>query len=352
MAQVKDKHPLSINILKLQRYNFNFLKCEEVVFFEFLVVKGASFKYKPFYQSSETIFRETGIRKHSLQTIISRFESLGYISIEIKGMPKVKHFSVHYPIIHNDLERIYLLTENGKPLYDFRKLLADFYQPLTENYLKKNNKSILKENKKEKIDIISEEVTLDLKKFDEALATLKLQLNLSSIQCNYSDGLMIKALQHYTVEELQHYLSVYFSDGYRKKISDFLKFDQLAPNQLVYIEKKRVEEEKYLDTFIDSLQQLYDARINIYNEDKKYKRAKSQTKLVINRNIKTKLQVALNDKGEVAIRNAFLAYTDQVLKGDISPSKFLPYFLSKNYGEYGVIDTYLDYYNLEYGYNK
>lgn len=42
MAQVKDKHPLSINILKLQRYNFNFLKCEEVVFFEFLVVKGAS----------------------------------------------------------------------------------------------------------------------------------------------------------------------------------------------------------------------------------------------------------------------------------------------------------------------
>ncbi len=32
-----------------------------------------------------------------------------------------------------------------------------------------------------------------------------------------------------------------------------------------------------------------------------------------------------------------LGYTDSVLKGEITPSKFLPYFLSKQYGTFNVI---------------
>jgi hypothetical protein len=35
-----DTHPLAINVLKLNRYNYDFFNCEEVVFFEYIIVKG------------------------------------------------------------------------------------------------------------------------------------------------------------------------------------------------------------------------------------------------------------------------------------------------------------------------
>ena len=56
--------------------------------------------------------------------------------------------------------------------------------------------------------------------------------------------------------------------------------------------------------------------------------------------------------GEIGFNHAFMAYTDAVLKGEISPTKFLPYFLSKQFGEFGVIETYLDNFNINYGYEK
>ena len=42
----EDTHPLAINIQKLQRYNYDYFNCEEVVFFEYIVVKGMAFKKK------------------------------------------------------------------------------------------------------------------------------------------------------------------------------------------------------------------------------------------------------------------------------------------------------------------
>ena len=47
-------------------------------------------------------------------------------------MPKVKVFTVHYPDILNDLGKYLQIRRNGKPLYDFRKLLYDYFQPLAE----------------------------------------------------------------------------------------------------------------------------------------------------------------------------------------------------------------------------
>ena len=37
---------MGYNILKLNRYNYDFFNCEEVVFFEYIVVKGMAFKKK------------------------------------------------------------------------------------------------------------------------------------------------------------------------------------------------------------------------------------------------------------------------------------------------------------------
>jgi len=136
----------------------------------------------------------------------------------------------------------------------------------------------------------------------------------------------------------------------RLRITGFLNFDDLAPEKLVFIEEEKMEEEKYIDSFITKLQSNYDNRIMMYNDDKKNKRGKSDTDLVINKNIRQKIKEALDIKGEISITNAFTAYTDAVLRGIISPKKILPYFFSKSFGEYGVIETYLDNFNMQYSY--
>lgn len=349
----KDVHPLAINIRKLQRYNFTYLGCEEVVFFEYLVVKANSFKQVPFYHSSETILKETGIKKHSLKSIINRFEALGYISIEVKGMPKVKHFTVHYPKIQADLGLIYLLEENGKSLFEFRQLLSEFFLPLVDTYQKKNNiKNIKKENKKEEEEYLSDQDAPKLKIFNSLLSSLRLKLELTPSQYSYNDMDVLRALNEYSMDDIAFYLEKYYTSGYLKKLAAFFKFDDLAPEKIVFIEQEKVAAEKYLDAFIKKLQDTYNNRLEMHNKDKTIKRAKSNTTLVVNRNIRTKIKEALDTKGELAITNAFTSYTDEVLKETIAPVKFLPYFFSQQYGEYGVIEIHLDYFNIQYGYDK
>lgn len=349
----KDSHPLAINIRKFQRYNYNYFSCEEVVFFEYLVVKANAFKQVPFYHSSETIFKETGIKKHSLNTIIKRFENLNYISIEVKGMPRVKYFTVHYPKIYDDIRHIYLLDDNGQPLYEFRQLLAEYFLPLVETYQKKNNiRNIKKEDKKENEDELSDICSQKLKIFNSTFSSLKLKLELTPSQYSYNDMDVLRALGEYTVDEVVYYLEKYYTKGFQKKLSGFLKFDDLSPEKLVFIEKEKIEEEKFIDSFIQKLQNTYDNRVNMHNKNKNNKRGKSDTVLVINKNIRQKIKDALDSKGEICITNAFTAYTDEVLKEIINPKKFLPYFFSLQYGEYGVIETYLDNFNINYGYGK
>jgi hypothetical protein len=347
----KDTIPLSINILKLQRYNFKFLNCEEVVFLEFLIVKGVSFKYKPFYHSSETIFNETGIRKHSLNTIIKKFETLGYISIEVKGMPKVKYFTVHYPAIYKDVEQIYQLTENGKPLYDFRKLLAEYYQPLIETYQEKYiNKNKEENNEKEKKRAESEAEARDFKYFSDSLSILKTKLNISDVKFHIDDISIINALKTYEADELIDHLENFYVNKRFKKISDFFKPDPMFPDKIDFIEKEKATENRYFESFLVSLEDTYNERIEIYNDSLPYHKSRPKTKLVLNHDIKEKIKAALADKGEIAVKHAFTAYSDAVLREFIRPQKFMPYFLSKKNGEFSVIDTFLNHYNMNYCY--
>lgn len=348
----KDKHPLAINILKLQRYNFTFLSCEEVVLYEYLIVKAIAFKQKPFYHSSETIFNETGVKKHSLHSILKRFQELGYVSIEVKGMPRVKHFTIHFPKIVADFPFIYQLEENGKPLYEFRQLLTEFFQPLVENYQEKYiNKNNKEENKKEKKDTLSE-VETNLSLFDAVLAVLKTKFNLKAIQYHYTDEAVLKAFELYSIEELEYYMTLYFNEKKSSTLKNFFKFESPTSTRLIYIEDTKRDEIAYLNTYTEKLQDIYNNRIRMFNEDNNNKRGKSETKLIFNDNIKIKLKEALEIFREVGIEHAFIAYTDAVLKGDLKPEKFMPYFLSKSYGEFNVIENQLDRFNLEYGWNK
>jgi len=67
--------------------------------------------------------------------------------------------------------------------------------------------------------------------------------------------------------------------------------------------------------------------------------------------VKKLVTEALRNKSEIEIEHAFIVYTDEVLKGHLKVQKFLPYFFSKQFGEYGVIDTYLEYFNFNYSYS-
>lgn len=142
-----DTNPTAINILKLQRYNFGFFAIEEVVFYEYLLVKARAFGYKEFYHSTATITKETGIRRSSLDAIIKKFVALGILNLCVKGFPKVKHFTVDFNTIYKLLPKIYQFAENSKLYAENLKLLVDFYKPLAEINQQKNIKKNNQNNK-------------------------------------------------------------------------------------------------------------------------------------------------------------------------------------------------------------
>lgn len=345
---MKKQIPLALNILKFKRYNFNYFNCEEAVFFEYLIVKGKSFKFKEFFHSTETISSETGIKKHSLNTIIKKFTQKGYISIEVKGMPKVKYFTVHYPKIVEDLEQIYLLKENGKPLYEFRKLLYEYFQSLVEIYQEKNiNKNNNKNNKKDTYS--SEEIKeleQNLSDFNNLIFTLKGKYKLLPSQLHFSDFDFFELNKNYEFETIQKYVIEFFENNRTAKLQNFFKADKRAPQKNIFIENSINEELEFIDSFANNLQSLYNKRIELFN--KKNKKNKSTTSLAFIPRIKQKIPLAIEEFGEVGVEHAFTAYTDSVLNGDTSPDKFLPYFFANPEGYFGVISEYLDYFNMNY----
>lgn len=356
MKQFKkeDIHPLAINIQKLQRYNYDFFNCEEVVFFEYMVVKGMAFKKrKEFFHSSETIKQETGIKKHSLKSIISRFESLGIISTEIKGMPRVKYFTVHYPVIVELIPKIYQLSNNGKLHSDFSKHLSDFFIPLVDNYQQKNNIKYNKEeiNKKEKNNNESE-IEGVIIFFNDYLSSIKYKKNISPAALNFNDVDLFRALKEYDIEIICEYVEKYFDETNRPSLSKFFVFDNISLNKLKYIEKKMADENNYVDQLIDELQRIYKKRIELHNNKDSARRGKSHSVLVVTKRIKSQVKNALNVKSELEITNAFTPYIDEILNENLTISKILPYFFAFKNDEYEIIDKYLEYHNLHYGYSK
>lgn len=343
----EDKHPLAINVMKLQRYNFNFFSTEEVVFFEYLMVKGSSFKAgKQFYHSTETIFRETGIKKNSLNSIIKRFTELGIIKIEVKGFPKVKHFLVVFPRVMELFSQIYQSSENGKLPSALSKLLFDFFQPLAVSYLQKNtNKNLETELKKETNDIDSEwEHTVGVLK--DFLFSLHYDKKIPESRLKADNNLLFAACKNYGLEQIVFYLKKYFSEKFSfGTLTEFLKADKRDPRKIVFIEQQLAIEKEHLKTFISKLERLHNQRRKkASNAKKEY----SETSLVFNNASTKMLEDALRAKPEMDIENAFIVYCDRVLKGEIEPKKFLPLFFHKDFGEYKVIDENLDIFNLDY----
>lgn len=344
----KDKHPLAINVLKLQRYNFEFLSTAEVVFFEYIVVKGMAFKSRSdFFHSSETIRKETGIKKCALRTIINRFVKLEIIEVEVRGFPSVKHFKVNYPKIFGLRDKIYQLEDYGKLSDEFEQQLTDYFLPLIDNYLKKNiNKNNEKEKKKK--DINDNALEGDISSFNKFLSFNKYKYHIHGNALKYEKEDLIKALEYYEFDQICNYVGLALEYHEREfSLRKFFKFDNLDPVKIIFIEKESARKEEYLDTVEKQLQQHYKDRIEQFNgHTNEYD--KPLSRLVITIKDRHNIDTFLNVRTELEFFNAFDCYVDNILNNFTRPKKIIPYFLSKKNEEYVVINHHLSIFNATY----
>jgi len=271
---------------------------------------------------------------------------LGIIKVEVKGMPKVKWFLVVYPKVIELFSQIFQLADNGKLYADFSKVLYDYFQPLAEAYQKENNKQNLKTESKEKLQEGDTDVSVPLIACREFLFSLHYDKKIPEKNLKYNEHDLLHAIKNYGAEEILYYLEKYFAEKNTfGTVADFLKVAKSNPQKLVYIEQQLSNDKQHVDGVLKMLNDQFTARRELKSDKKKIYKS---TKLPINNAVRQLVIDALKVKTDLEIVNAFIAYTDAVLDDDIKPIKFLPYFFSRQYGDYGVIDTYLDRFNINY----
>ncbi len=327
---MKEIIPFAVYIKELQQYNFDFFSLEEVVFFEYLIIKAQSFK-REFFHSSATIEKETGIKRSKLKAIINKFEKLGIVKVEVKGFPLVKYFIVDFVKIQTLLPKIYQSAETCK-------LYAGFFKLLAETCTQKNN------NKNDNKNII---YSSDWEFFINFLEEIKTREVLSSGQFLFKEEDLQRAISTYKKDIIIYALEHYFKDpSPSKTVHLFLQPDPLNGKKLPVVEMFVKEQNQRVLSFIKNLNEIHTERRTLASNSKK---EYALTQLMINKGTISQITALLNCRTEREICNAFIAYCDQVLNGTLEPRKFLPLFLAKNnLGEYSVIDASLDNFNINY----
>lgn len=96
-VNVEEDHynPITFKILRLKEYNFDFLKLQEVIILNALLVKYKSFKQKPFYFTRDAVKEELGIGKSVYNNALNKFVKLEIIRIK-KSKKKGNKFPTKY----------------------------------------------------------------------------------------------------------------------------------------------------------------------------------------------------------------------------------------------------------------
>jgi hypothetical protein len=90
---------------------------------------------------------------------------------------------------------------------------------------------------------------------------------------------------------------------------------------------------------IDLLKEIFQERIDNYNLDND--KNKRSTPLPVKASVTEKMCQALKTKKDTEIKDAFIAFADDILYGGVKPRlDALSYFLKEDNGEYPVIDKY------------
>ncbi|MDO6392078.1 hypothetical protein Q4E40_18225 [Pontibacter sp. BT731] len=300
-------YPLAVNIIHLQKNYSGYFDLQEIVVFEWFMVKANSFKkYNEFYYSIRRICEETFIKKARLDTILSRFSELGIISFTTKGMPKQHHFQVNKNRVLEHLPLIYKLSEKDKLLTFFNKQLPE--KSKHKEYYKNSEEDIIEEKK----GLLSEKEFSDSGPF----------LDLDTAESNINSA-EAKAIQNE---------------------NDQQKLRSIQEEETRQLEKS-IEHQQLLN-------ELYSQRVALHNL--KGKRGKPLTKLAFTNNDKFRLYKLFERFDEREILASFTAYIDEVISSTTkSPiKKVVSYFLAADHeDEFSTFLTYLNKYTATYGYD-
>lgn len=109
--------PVSLNVLRRQQY---LLTSDESDFFDWLLIKHRGFGFKEFNYSYAQIEQETGIKRTRLMTIINKFEKMGFLIVEVKGVKLIRalktHFDIDYRVLLSQLPQ--LISKNNSEYYE------------------------------------------------------------------------------------------------------------------------------------------------------------------------------------------------------------------------------------------
>lgn len=103
----ENKHPFSVNILNLQRFDFKKFKFDEVLLFEYLIITGKHFDFKEFYKSNKVISEETSLKPSRINSIKKRLIDQGFIQTRLQGTPCTTYYTLDLEKIINSLDQIY-----------------------------------------------------------------------------------------------------------------------------------------------------------------------------------------------------------------------------------------------------
>jgi len=354
----KDKHGLAINILKFQYYNFEFFNCQEIVLYETLMVLGGIHfaKKDEFYHSTESLVNKTGIKKHTVNETMIRFKQLGILDYQIKGMPKVKYIKILWENILEILPEIYQFDKvkeyfggSTKPLIDFYQLLAENNEKIAENTEEKNN---IKNSTEEYKEELKKEIVENALAKDEEIAIKDFKVFIEEIfqhkdtpRKSFSESDLLQAIRHYDIKEIQEFVE--YRNNYLNTL-DMRKFFEFSESgRMNDLEDYFRSKDQDVKRFIETLKEIFLERIEIYNEcNKDYKQL---TPLPVKNIVFEKMHLALKVKEEIEIKNAFIAFADDILYQRVKPTyDALSYFLAEEDGEYNVLDNYQLYFIERY----
>jgi hypothetical protein len=107
------------------------------------------------------------------------------------------------------------------------------------------------------------------------------------------------------------------------------------------------EEENKIKLFLEELNKIFKARINQYNINNKDH--KEITNLPVKKSVVNKMYQALKVKKKEDVKNAFIAFSEEMLYMRVKPKQdALSYFLKEEKGEYPVIDRYQLHFIINY----
>lgn len=112
-------YPLSINFKTFRQYDLKVISLEEIVFFEWLIVKRLSFNSDEFFYQNNRVSEELGIKRHKLENIKNKFSQDG-LEIKLKGLNNATNYTIANMFIENFVNS-YLLEPYRKAT--LRKLL-------------------------------------------------------------------------------------------------------------------------------------------------------------------------------------------------------------------------------------